>query len=343
MMATMPPIPDINCHVLAAESGNVRADRLLSLVLLLRNRGRMTAAALAAELEVSVRTVLRDVEALSGSGIPVYAERGRDGGFALLPGFTTDLTGLTPDEAVALLTARSPAASDALGLGGAFASAMRKVIAALPVTARQDAVNAAERVLVRSGGWLADHGHDPALATVQRAVFAGRRLRIRYATRVSAPEWRTVDPIGLVSAAGWWYLLALRDGQDRTYRVSRIAEAVELDQPANRPDDVDLEKLWLRRRAEFRAERGGYPVTARVRAGKERRLVTAATKVTVITPQERDWLHVAAEFGDHQHAASVLWSLAPDAEALSPPDLRADLAERASTVHTQHSAPAHEQ
>lgn len=315
----------------------MRADRLLSLVLLLRNRGQMTAGALAAELEVSVRTVLRDIEALSASGIPIYAERGRDGGFALLPGFTTDLTGLTPDEAVALLTARSPAASDALGLGGAFASAMRKVIAALPVTARQDAVNAADRVLVRAGGWLADHGPDPALATVQRAVFGGRRLRIRYATRDRQPEWRTVDPVGLVSAAGWWYLLALRDGEDRTYRVSRIAEAVELDQLANRPDDVDLEELWLRRRAEFRAERDGYPVTARVRAGRERRLITAATKVTVITHHPPDWLHVEAEFGDHHHAESVLWSLAPEAEALSPPILRTALAERATQVARAHS------
>ncbi|MDQ4119519.1 MAG: HTH domain-containing protein, partial [Actinomycetota bacterium] len=140
----------------------MRADRLLSLVLLLRHRGRMTASAIAAELEVSERTVLRDVDALSSAGIPVYAERGRAGGFALLPGFTTDLTGLTPGEAVALLTSGAASTPGALGLGPEFSSAIRKVVAALPERARRDATGAAERVLVRRGGWLADPQREPA-------------------------------------------------------------------------------------------------------------------------------------------------------------------------------------
>jgi predicted DNA-binding transcriptional regulator YafY len=323
----------------------MRADRLLSLVLLLRNRGRMTASALARELEVSTRTVLRDVDALATAGIPVYAERGRDGGFALLPGFSTDLTGLTPDEAVALLTARSRATSDALGLGPAFASAMRKVIAAMPATTRADATHAADRVLVRPGGWLADPPPDPALASVQHAVFTGRRLRIRY--RPAEPPhtrpdersrgWRIVDPIGLVSAAGRWYLLALRDGRDRTYRLSRIAEAVELDEPARRPDGANLEELWLRRRAEFRADRDRVTVRARVRPARYNQLADAALALTATPTTDPGWLTVDAEFGDLRHAEAVLWTLAPQAEALAPPALRSALTHRATQVTAAHT------
>src|SRR5882757_3589344 len=295
----------------------MRADRLLSLVLLLRVRGRMTATELARELEVSTRTVLRDIDALSTAGIPVYAERGRQGGFALLPGFSTDLTGLTPDEAVALLTARSAATSDALGLGTAFASAMRKVVAALPTATREDAVGAAERVLVRPGGWLTD----------------------------PAPEPR---------------LVALRDGADRTYRVSRIAEARELDEPARRPAGVDLEQYWRRRRAEFQASRGGaFQTMVKVRAVRRSELATAAlalhdppeptpttepppttepehsTEPTPTTEPEDGWVTVQAVFGDYRHAASALWVIAPDVEVLHPPELRAALAARATEVTTR--------
>lgn len=225
----------------------MRADRLLSLVLLLRHRGRATAAVLARELEVSERTVLRDVEALSAAGIPVYAERGRHGGFALLPGFTTDLTGLTPAEAVALLGSGATSTPGALGLGTEFASAMRKIVAALPDAAREQATDAAGRVLVRRGGWLRDTDDGATtdvLTAVQRAVFGGVRLRIRYraGTRPGAEPGpaaeRVVDPVGLVQAAGRWYLLALRDGEDRTYRVSRIEEAEPLAEPAHRPEGV---------------------------------------------------------------------------------------------------------
>ncbi len=180
----------------------VRADRLLSLLLLLQHRGRRSAKELADELEVSTRTVLRDIEALSTAGVPVYAERGRHGGFALLPGYSTDLTGLTHDEALALLTAQSRATPEALGLGPAFAAAVRKIVAAMPDAARREAVGAADRVLVDRGGWLGDSDPDPHLAVVRRAVFAGKRLRLRYAARDEPARWRTVDPVGLVEARG---------------------------------------------------------------------------------------------------------------------------------------------
>lgn len=165
----------------------MRADRLVSLVLLLRQRGRLSATALARELEVSTRTVLRDIEALSAAGVPVYAERGRHGGFALLPGFQTELTGLNHDEALALLVAGSRRGAQAFGLGTALASAMRKVVDALPEDQRATAAGAVQRLLIDPETDLlarrtaVEEVPDGVVAEVRRAVFAGRRLRIQYA------------------------------------------------------------------------------------------------------------------------------------------------------------------
>jgi predicted DNA-binding transcriptional regulator YafY len=310
----------------------MRADRLLSLVLLLRHRGRMTAAQLARELEVSSRTVLRDVEALSTAGIPVYAERGRDGGFALLPGFTTDLTGLTHDEALALLTAQSRATPEALGLGPAFAAAVRKIVAAMPDAARREAVDAADRVLVHQGGWLGDPDPDPHLTAVRRAVFAGKRLRLRYAARDEPARWRTVDPVGLVEARGRWYLLATRDGVERTYRISRVDAVEELDDPVHRAPEVDLEQAWERRRAAFAATLPTLAVTVRVPVAHRSELAAAALGMAVEHPAGPDHLQVEVSFGDQRHAERVLWMFGDTVEVLAPASLRDAIAGRAAAV-----------
>ena len=203
----------------------MRADRLVSMVLLLRQRGRMTANELATELEVSSRTVLRDIEALSIAGVPVYAERGRNGGFSMLPGFRTELTGLNHDEALALLTAGSARGDEVFGLGTALASAMRKVVDALPEGHRADLDNAARRFLIEPEADLLsrrlvteDIAHD-VLGNVRQAVLTGRRLRIDYAPPDTPPRARVVDPIGLVTVRGRTYLLAMSSGEDRTYRL----------------------------------------------------------------------------------------------------------------------------
>jgi predicted DNA-binding transcriptional regulator YafY len=325
----------------------VRADRLLSLILLLRHRGRMTAAALARELEVSPRTVLRDVEALSTAGVPIYAERGRDGGFALLPGFTTDLTGLTPDEALALLTAQSRTTPDALGLGPEFAAAMRKVVAAVPESARRTATDAAERVLVDRGGWRgapsgAGTGPDAQLRAVRRAVFAGRRLRLRYRTRDGAARdepagWRTVDPVGLVEAGGHWYLLATRDGAERTYRLSRVEAVEELDEPARREPGADLEEAWQRRRTAFLATRPAVSATVRVRAARRSRLAASVLGVSTERLDGPGSLRLDVTFGDALHAERVLWMLADDVEVLAPVPLRATIAARAAATAARYA------
>ncbi len=320
----------------------MRADRLVSLVLLLRQHGRLSATALARELEVSTRTVLRDIDALSAAGVPVYAERGRLGGFALLPGFQTELTGLNHDEALALLVAGSRRGAQVFGLGSALASAMLKVVDALPETQRATAAGAAQRLLIDPQADLlarrlvAEEVPDSIVAEVRRAVFAGHKLRIRYAAVDQAPTWRTVDPIGLVTVRDQGYLLATRSGADRTYRLSRVLAAEELAEPAQRPDRVDLGRAWQERSAQFRAGGDHVTVLARVNPARREELVGTALAVVAEGPDADGWLRLEVTFQDARHAEWALWQLATDAEALAPRWLRHALRDRAAAIATRY-------
>ncbi|MFF8934422.1 helix-turn-helix transcriptional regulator [Streptomyces paradoxus] len=320
----------------------MRADRLVSLVLLLRQRGRLTAETLARELEVSTRTVLRDIEALSAAGVPVYAERGRHGGFALLPGFRTELTGLNHDEALALLTAGSGRGEQVFGLGSALASATRKVVDALPESHQVTASDAARRILVEpetdllSRRVVTEEVSDAAMSEIRRAVLAGHRLRIHYAATDQSPRWRTVDPIGLVTVRDRGYLLATRSGADRTYRLSRVLAAEELPDPAQRPDRVDLDRVWRERCARFLSE---DHIAALVRVTPERReeLVSSAVAVRTAELDADGRLRLEVTFQDLRHAEWALWQLGTDAEALSPGALRTSLRERAAAMAARYA------
>ncbi|UPT40705.1 WYL domain-containing protein [Streptomyces sp. WAC00303] len=322
----------------------MRADRLVSLVLLLRQRGRLTADTLARELEVSTRTVLRDIEALSAAGVPVYAERGRHGGFALLPGFRTELTGLNHDETLALLAAGSGRGEQVFGLGPALASAMRKVVDALPESHQAAASDAAQRFLVDpetdllSRRPVADQVPGTTMIEVRRAVLSGRKLRIHYAAADQEPQWRTVDPIGLVTVRDRGYLLATRSGADRTYRLSRVLAAEELPEPAQRPNRVDLDRIWRDRSARFLS--GGDHVTALVRVDPVRReeLLGTVLAVRAEDPDTDGWPRLEVTFQDARHAEWALWRLGTDAEALAPQSLRSALRERAATLAARYGA-----
>ncbi|GGM75873.1 transcriptional regulator [Lentzea pudingi] len=319
----------------------MRADRLVSLVLLLRRHGQLSAATLARELEVSTRTVLRDIEALSAAGVPVYAERGRHGGFALLPGFRTELTGLNHDEALALLVAGSRRGAQVFGLGSSLASAMLKVVDALPESYRRTAAGAAERLLIDpeidllSRRVAEEELPDEVVAEVRRAVFAGHRLRIRYEAGDAEPEWRTVDPIGLVTVREQGYLLATRLGEDRTYRLSRILAAEELDEPAQRPDRVDLDRVWQERGTRFRAGGEQVAVVLRVRPARREELVGTALAVLAEEP-DGEWLRMEVTFQDSRHAEWAVWQLSTGAEALEPQWLRESLRDRAGAVAARY-------
>lgn len=325
----------------------MRADRLVSLVLLLRQRGRLSAETLAGELEVSTRTVLRDIEALSAAGVPVYAERGRYGGFELLPGFQTELTGLNHEEALALMVAGSRRGAQAFGLGSALASAMLKVLDALPESYRDTAAGAAQRLLIDPEADLlarrpvTEEVPDTVVAEVRRAVLAGHKLRIQYAAANRTPEWRTVDPIGLVTVREKSYLLATKSGADRTYRLSRILAAEELAEPAERPNQVDLDQAWQERSVRFRS--GGddqVTVLARVNPARREELVGTALAVLAEETEPDGWLRLEVTFQDARHAEWALWQLSTGAQALSPEWLRTALRNRAASLTAYYGSPS---
>jgi predicted DNA-binding transcriptional regulator YafY len=320
----------------------MRADRLVALVLLLRQHGRMSATTLARELEVSTRTVLRDIEALSVAGVPVQAERGRHGGFSLLPGLRTELTGLNHDEAIALLVAGSRRGAQAFGLGSALASAMLKVVDALPEDHRDTAAGAAQRLLIEpetdllSRRQVTEELPDATMIEVRRAVLAGHKLRIHYAAVDQTARWRTVDPIGLVTVRGQGYLLATRSGEDRTYRLSRILAAEQLAEPAERPARVDLGRTWQDRSTRFRA--GGDQVSVLVRVDPAQREVLVDTALAVLAEDADDdgWLRMQVSFQDPRHAEWALWQRATNGEALAPDWLRDALRDRALALASRY-------
>ena len=313
----------------------------MSLVLLLRQRGRLTAPALATELEVSQRTILRDIEALSAAGVPVYVERGRHGGFSLLPGFRTELTGLSHDESLALLAAGAGPGDQILGLGAANASALRKVVDALPRSHQVAANRAAQRFLVNpdtdllSRRLTSDAMPPDTLAAVRRAVLGGRKLRVHYTSRGRSPQWHTVDPIGLVTVREKGYLLATESGTDRTMRMSRIHAVEELAEPAERPDQVNLADVWAQRCAQFLAE-DHILVDVKVDPARRDDLLDMAEGVRAEEHDLDGWLRLAVTFQDLWHAEWALWQLGPAAEALAPDDLRAALHARARSMAARY-------
>lgn len=216
----------------------MRADRLVAAVLLLQARGRVTAAELAEDLEISVATARRDLEALSAAGIPVYPQPGRGGGWSLVGGARTDLSGLTAAESQALFLMLGPAASG----GPELSSALRKLVRALPATFRADAEAAARAVVSDPAGWGERDREPPVLVqSLQQAVVRRRKVRFGY----SGKE-RLVDPYGLADKDGVWYFLAGTPAGQRTFRVDRMSAAETTDLPSERPDDFDLREQWAR-------------------------------------------------------------------------------------------------
>ncbi len=231
-------------HLLSAflwHSRIVRADRLVATLLLLQQRGRVTAAELATELEVSIATARRDLEALSAAGVPVYPQPGRGGGWSLVGGARTDLSGLTSGEAQALFLLVGPAAA----VSDEAKAALRKLVRALPPTFRDDAVAAAAATTIDPARWGDPVRPEPALVRELRpAVIQRRRVRLTYQGRGADRSHRLVEPLGVVDKDGVWYLLAGTDRGRRTFRVDRIVAAEPTDDHFERPADFDLDAAW---------------------------------------------------------------------------------------------------
>ncbi len=307
--------------------------------MLLQAHGRLSARELARRLEVSERTIYRDIDALSAAGVPVYAERGRHGGCALLPGYRTDLSGLTAAEARALFIFTGRGTLADLGLERDLRAALRKLLAGLPEPQRPEALQAQARVVVDPRGWLQPTDELAQLGVIQEAKWSDRRLRLRYRSS-SAPDAREIDvePYGLVAKAGVWYLIAADAGDPRLFRVSRVEEATLLEAPSRRPAGLDLEALWeqLRRRVEERP--AGCDVRLRVRPERRDMLLRvcasqlARPAQPLPEPDPAGWSRLLLVFPGVDPARGVLLGFGTDVEVLAPPELRQEMAQTAQAV-----------
>jgi predicted DNA-binding transcriptional regulator YafY len=306
----------------------MRASRLVSLLLLLQARGGATAAELAAELEVSVRTVHRDVEALAESGVPIYAERGPHGGIRLVDGYRTRLTGLTASEAEALFLSGVPGPAAELGLGTVVTAARLKVLAALPGELRSRATRLVERFHLDAAGWFQAGEPVPALAVLSEAVWQERCVDVAY-ERGDDTVARRLSPLGLVLKAGVWYVVAIADGQPRTYRVSRVRSAVAVDEPFDRPPGFDLAAFWAESSAAY--ERGAPKVDVIVRVREDRldhlrsgvgwQTVEAAERLSGAGEPE-GWLRLRLRLDWPEDAPSQLLAAGSSVEVLEPSEVR---------------------
>ncbi|MEN8649946.1 transcriptional regulator [Streptomyces sp. 21So2-11] len=312
----------------------MRAGRLISLLLLLQNRGRMTACQLADELEVSVRTVYRDVEALAAAGIPLYGDAGHGGGYRLLGGYRTRLTGLTADEAQAAFLAGLPGPAAELGLGEVLAAAQLKLRAALPAELREQAGRIQERFHLDAPDWYGNADETPHLAAVAAAVWGRHAVWVRY-RRWKAPSEveRRLEPYGLVLKAGRWYLVAAEDGGTaRTYRIDQILELQPLDEQFEPPESFDLAAHWRDRLTDFHARlhtaeavvRLSPRGVARVREQLGHAVGRAVADGGVV--EADGWTRAAVPIESLDHAHGEFLKLGADLEVLEPPELRARLA-----------------
>jgi predicted DNA-binding transcriptional regulator YafY len=315
----------------------MRASRLVSLLLLLQTRGRMTAPELAGELEVSVRTVHRDVEALSEAGVPIFAERGPLGGIRLVDGYRTRLTGMTSEEAQAVFLSGLPGPAAELGLGTVVAAARLKVLAALPPELRARASRLVERFHLDASGWFQAAEAVPHLATLSEAVWDAHRLEIGY-ERSDRTVTRILDPLGLVIKGGVWYLVARAEDQVRTYRVSRVVAARRLDERFERPAGFDLAAYWTESSAAYERDVPRLEVVVRIRPDRLDRLNAmigeraAAAAERLAEPDPEGWIRLRILVDWPPEVPALLYALGSDLEVLEPAELRSRVVAMAQRV-----------
>jgi predicted DNA-binding transcriptional regulator YafY len=287
--------------------------------MLLQQQRRTTAGELARRLEVSERTIYRDIEALQASGVPIYTEPGRNGGIRLLERYRTDLSGLSLGEAEVVPLLGLGDALAGMGLGS-LAQTEAKVLAALPEAQRERAEHMRRKIHVDLSAWW--HGTElvPRMGVLVEAAFTGHRLRVRYRRgNDDRVVTRTLDPLGLVLKAGVWYLVASAGGEDpRTYRGARIMEAEVLAQPSAPRPDFDLASFWTGRRDDFQTRASSYEVTVRARPEAARSLRNDYE----VEPPDAEWTTLGLTFGTKDHALRRLLSFGPDVEVLEPDGLR---------------------
>jgi predicted DNA-binding transcriptional regulator YafY len=317
----------------------VKSSRLLSILLLLQTRGRTTAAQLAAELDVSVRTVYRDIESLTAAGVPLYADAGHSGGYRLIDGYRTRLTGLSAGEAEALFLSGIPGPATELGLGGALAAARLKLRAALPPELRAQADRMRSRFHLDAPGWYAEDDDVPHLRRVADAVWESRVLEVRYRRWKEPTDVdRRLEPYGLVLKAGRWYVVA--GPGPRTYRVDRILELTECDERFEAPADFDLAGHWQRYQADFLARLHRDEAVVRLAPRAAAGLTGAAARALAETgTAEADgWIRAVLPVESLDHAHGYFLAMGTDAEVLEPAELRSRLAATSRALAARYAS-----
>lgn len=318
------------------------ASRLLSILMQLQTRGRMTAPELAEAFEVSVRTIYRDIDQLSAAGIPVYAERGREGGFLLRDGYRTKLTGLTPEEAETLFLAGLPGPAAELGLADLMATTRLKLLAALPAHVQPSAERVAARFHLDPTGWFRAGDAAPCLPEIARAVWSERHLAIGYRSGGRTHALR-LGPLGLVLKGGVWYLVAESSRGIRTYRAGAILDARATDEPYERPKAFDLAAHWARAARAYEA--GLYRETAEVRLSPRGwswleqlgPYVTEAAHKSAGPPDPDGWIRCTLPIESAGFGIRELMRLADEVEVLGPAPFRAAFLRTLASMRTLHA------
>ena len=309
----------------------MRGDRLLSILLLLQVHRRMTARVLAERMEVSERTIYRDVEALGRAGVPVYTERGPNGGCGLIDNYRTNLTGMTETEIRTLFMAGASKPLADLGLDKALNGALIKLLAALPSAFQQDAERSRQRFHLDSAAWTQTTEEVPHLRAIQTALWEDRVLRIVYRRDDGEVSERLVQPLGLVAKGSIWYCIAQTNDQRRTYRVSRMLAAEVMDEHFTRPPDFDLPSYWEVSCAEFKAKIPRHPVRVRISPAGFRHLPQSQT-VDQPSPIGAQWQEMTLTFEAWHEARTALMSLGAEVEVLEPADLRQSIQDLAAQI-----------
>lgn len=302
----------------------MRADRLLSLLMLLQTRGSQTARSLAAQLEVTERTIYRDVTALSAAGVPVYTERGPGGGIALVEDYRTNLTGLNADEVRALFMLSIPAPLDQLGVGEELRMALLKLSAALPASRRAEESTVRQRIHLDAAGWFQPEEPTPHLKTIQSALWSDRSLEITYRSDFAADVEMLVNPYGLVAKSNIWYLVAARDDHIRVLRISRIQQANLREECFEHPLDFDLPSFWKTWCDEFESSRPQIPVTLRV-SPTLAQILSENRPETLMSPPKIEsdgWQTLTLTFESIESARTRILGYGGAAEVLEPLALR---------------------
>lgn len=315
----------------------MRASRLLSILILLQMRGRTSADALAAEFGVSARTIHRDIDELSAAGVPVFAERGRAGGFDLLDGYRTRLTGVTENEAGALPFAGVADAAAALGIDADLAAAQLKLFASLPPDRSASAARVAARFHVDTLGWYRRAEKTAFLPALAGAVWGDRRIRIDYESWKKGVT-RELEPLGLVLKGGHWYLVAAAKDEPRVYRVANIRHLTILGEKAARPARFNLARFWSRWARDFEERLLEGRATVRITETGLRLLREAspaaaeAVDAAKAIPRPEGWIDAIIPIESVAYAARQFLRLGDEIEILSPPELRAAIAHEAAAV-----------